>query len=536
MNRSKRTALPFRRISLLLALLLLAGCAASQEEGEPPQNDVVLKLMLPGSASGLDRVLAELYGQMDPEHRWRIEITWADADNYVHQLDSSLTAHEDYDLVFDAQWLSLSTQVSQRKYKNLKAYFNNPDYPGLQTAFPQEYLDANRFNGELYAIPLTNAYYDIPGFFYRKDLLDRLDLPFDEIRSYDEMTRYWDAVEQSGICKPVTLGSRGFYEFNMCDITLRKAGIWDITGWSFWSYPAKAVLSEDRTAILDVVFPGDDPDRFSGFPEPYRTNFLDEMFLKNAACAKWLSEEDLLQSDGTPQFVQGLSASYENSLGNGGSHKVEQLLKEHVPEGEVAFWAYDPAFGPNFRSDGILTNFLAWNYLCVPSYSDDPDEAMAFLDWLYSDWDRIDLFNYGVEGVDWQAIGDGEYALLNNPEGSFMFPAYELAWNPQHHRIDVALSESEKELMEYMFSPGSYAASPLAGYTIDTRPVGIEIASLNALYAEYYTGFVHGAYGDDTAEKIAEFHARSLEAGLEAVRGELVSQMQRYLDKKDGNS
>lgn len=117
-----------------------------------------------------------------------------------------------------------------------------------------------------------------------------------------------------------------------------------------------------------------------------------------------------------------------------------------------------------------------------------------------------------------------------------MFPPYELAWNPQHHRIDVALSESEKELMEYMFSPDSYAASPLAGYTIDTRPIGIEIASLNALYAEYYTGFVHGAYGDDTAEKIAEFHAKSLEAGLEAVRSELVSQMQRYLDKKDGNS
>ena len=42
MNRSKRAALPFRRISLLLALLLLAGCAASQGEGEPPQNDVVL--------------------------------------------------------------------------------------------------------------------------------------------------------------------------------------------------------------------------------------------------------------------------------------------------------------------------------------------------------------------------------------------------------------------------------------------------------------------------------------------------------------
>lgn len=520
--------------TLMAALCLTAGCIPpSEDEPQTDDHTVILRLLLPGEANGLDRALEELYGRMDPEQNWRLEITWAkEAADYARQLDNSLTAHEDYDLVFDAPWVSLSTQVNRRRYKNLKAYFNNPDYPGLYAAFPQEYLDANRIIGELYAVPLSNAYYDVPGFFYRKDLLEQLGLGFDSISTYEQMVWYWDAVEESGLCKPVTVGNRGFYELNLNDITLRKAGIWDISGWSFWEYPAKAILSEDRKTVLDVVFPGDSPERFASFPEPYNTNFLDEFLLENAACADWLSGDDLLQSSGEPQFVQGLSASYESSLGTWGSHKVEQLLQANVPNGEVAFWAYDPAFDERSRASGTVpTNYLAWNYLCIPDYSSDPDEAMAFLDWLFSDWGRTDIFNYGVEGSDWQAIGEDEYALLNNPEGTFTFPAYELAWNIQHHRVDVALSAVEKDLMEYVFSPENYVSSPLVGWTIDTTPINVEITMLNMLYAEYYTGFVHGAYGENTAAKISELHQRSLEAGLETVRGELISQIQQYLDR-----
>ena len=158
---------------------------------------------------------------------------------------------------------------------------------------------------------------------------------------------------------------------------------------------------------------------------------------------------------------------------------------------------------------------------------------MRFLDWLYSDWSRVDLFNYGVEGVDWQAIGENEYILLQ-PEGKpFSFPAYELAWNPQHHRVDASLPDSEKELMEFIFDSDSYVSSPLVGFTINTKAIGVELAGLNSLYSEYSTAFGHGAYGTSTQEKIEEFHARSEAIGLETVRAEIQRQIQQHLDKKN---
>lgn len=531
-NGTKRS----RRFLAAVLCLLLAGCAAA-EPAPAEAQPVTLRLLLRGSATGLDRALEALYAQMDEEHNWRLEITLLDASDYAQQLAGSLTAHQDYDLVFDAQWLSLVGQAERGSYRNLKSYFNNPDYPGLQAAFPEEYLEANRIDGELYAIPFTNTYYDVPGVYYRKDLLDDLGLDFTEITTRTQMEQFWQAVQAQGELKPITLGNRGFYQINLPEITLRQQGFYVITGWSFWDYPHYAILSADGKTVLDVVFPGDDPARFADLPEPYnKSNLLDDYLLQNAAYAVYLDPEDLLQADGKQAFLHGVSASCEGSLGSGGTPQVQQQLEKSVPGAEVGFWAYDEAFTAQARTAGAIpVDYSAWNYLCIPSYSADPDEAMAFLDWLYSDWARLDLFNYGVEGVDWVSVGQDEYRLLESAEtAAFSFPAYELAWNPLHHRLDVELPAQERALMQYIYDTGSYTPSPLAGFHLRTGAISIELARLGALYAEYYTGFCHGTYGADTAARIAELHARSEQIGLETVRAELIRQLQAFLDAKAG--
>lgn len=533
--KSHKTRFHHRAVCFLccFALCFCSGCGAlsGNSASAPADAPVTLRILLRGNVSGLDRVLEQMYNQMDETHCWRLDITLIDAADYAQQLARCLTAHEDYDLVFDAPWLSLAMQADQHSYKNLKTYFNNPDYPALQRVFSAEYLDANRVGGELYGIPFTNTYYDVPGIFYRQDLLEELTLGFDTITTREQLLAYWQAIADGGALRPVTLGSRGFYLLNLPEITLRQANIWDISGWSFWSYPSKVVLSEDGSTVLDVVFPGDEPERFAALPEPYNYDFLLNYFLQNAEYSKYLNPNDLLRNDGKPAFLLGQAASYEATQGSGGSAQVQQLLQQNVPGAKVEFWAYDSAFeADNRRPEAIPTNYAAWNFLCIPSYNDNPDEAMAFLNWLYSDFSRLDMFNYGVEGQDWEAVGETEYRLLKNPAGAFSFPSYELAWTPLHHRIDATLPAAEKDLMEYIYTPESYTLSPLSGFSMGTSRIGIELACLNALYETYYTGFMHGTYGGKTAEKVQEFHERSVELGLETVRAELIRQLQQHLD------
>ena len=228
-------------VMLCAALLFATACgtAPAQEQSATPDSSTpTIRFLLRGTASGMDRVLDALYAQMDDDHRWQLDFTFVDSGDYAQQLARSLTAHDNYDFVFDAPWQSLAMQTEQKNYKNLKNYFNNPEYPALQAAFSEEYLAANTISGGLYAIPFTNTYYDVPGIFYRKDLLQTLGLPFDEITNRAEMEQYWAAVRKKGEMKPISLGSRGFYQYNLPEITLRQNGIWVSQGWSFWDYPS----------------------------------------------------------------------------------------------------------------------------------------------------------------------------------------------------------------------------------------------------------------------------------------------------------
>ena len=84
--------------------------------------------------------------------------------------------------------------------------------------------------------------------------------------------------------------------------------------------------------------------------------------------------------------------------------------------------------------------------------------------------------------------------------------------------------------MNYAFDKNSYSTIPIAGWSLSTSRISIELAQLNALYQEYAPALSHGLYGSDTREKIAELHARSLPLGLETVRKEIVTQVQYYLD------
>ena len=368
-------------VMLCAALLFATACgtAPAQEQSATPDSSTpTIRFLLRGTASGMDRVLDALYAQMDDDHRWQLDFTFVDSGDYAQQLARSLTAHDNYDFVFDAPWQSLAMQTEQKNYKNLKNYFSSPEYPALQAAFSEEYLAANTISGGLYAIPFTNTYYDVPGIFYRKDLLQTLGLPFNEITNRAEMEQYWAAVRKKGEMKPISLGSRGFYQYNLPEITLRQNGIWVSQGWSFWDYPSQILLSSDGKQVLDVVFPGDSNEHFAALPEGYQINFLDAYLQQNATDSQWLSPDDLLQENGAQVFLLGQSASYEASLASG-TGQVQQQLRTIVPEGEVAFWTYDDAFLPQNRAQGsIPTTYAAWNDLCVPSYSTNTSKLCVF--------------------------------------------------------------------------------------------------------------------------------------------------------------
>ncbi len=63
-----------------------------------------------------------------------------------------------------------------------------------------------------------------------------------------------------------------------------------------------------------------------------------------------------------------------------------------------------------------MTNLQGNNFICIPAWSKKVDKALTFLDWLYANSTNHDLFELGVEGEDWKAIGDDRYEQIKSDD------------------------------------------------------------------------------------------------------------------------
>jgi len=526
-----------RLVCLLFVLLLsispMSGCSMNKSPVPKDTEDTVLKIYLRGNVQNIDDVLKEFERQTRNTLHIKLQIVGLTSKTYPDIMPLKLAAGEDADLVFDAPWMTLNQMVSKGMYMDLEKYFNNDKYPGIKKAFSKEFLDGNRFNGKIFGVPLAQNYLDVPGVVYRKDLLKKYNLGFDTITSMKQLQEFYDAVlTHEKKIAPLSVGLRGFYLMHTHNLDLMSHNIFDITGWNFTKYPGKIVLSEDGKTVKDVVFAGDDASRFQALGGKYNYDFFKKAYFEQASWNKYLEEDALTTANGDDLFNAGLSASTECTLSSN-TLEYQTNLSVVAPNAECSFFAYDEVFSDNNMKPGAIPSLKqAWNFICIPRYSQNSDKAMEFLNWLFAKQEHMELFEFGLEGSDWLHNGNDEYSTLVNTKGKYTFPAYELAWNPSYVRTLEGLKDHEKKILNYVNDEKSYSPVSIAGWSIDTSKISIEIAQLSALYEESYTLFQEGQYGNQTQAKLTEFHQRSEEMGLENVRKAIKEQVQNYLNTK----
>ena len=122
--------------------------------------------------------------------------------------------------------------------------------------------------------------------------------------------------------------------------------------------------------------------------------------------------------------------------------------------------------------------FSIFNGNAVPSSCKNPEAGIKFLDWLYSNEENYRLFTYGIEGRNYNIVGDRIAEFVKGPDGNNTWHYDE--W--QMGLIDYKLFEegiSEKCLeVETQPMSGKITVSPIIGFTFDQTPVANEIANL----------------------------------------------------------
>ncbi|GAA3407423.1 extracellular solute-binding protein [Paenibacillus hodogayensis] len=528
-------------VAVALSAVMIAGCSKSADNG-PKTGDgaqtgvksdgkkvpdlVTLQFYFPGDPpNDQQAVLDEFYNRTKDTLNVKLNFNWVPWDQLKEKIGLKLASGEQVDAVFDAQWNTMPQMIAKGTFLKLDSYFNNDKYPGLKKAFPDAYINNNKFvdsNKEehIYGVPFTQTYGSLTGVVIRKDLRVKYGLP--EIKSLAELETYFDAVlkNEKGI---IPFGVNG---------SLSSLGNWlqaDVKPTDLNAIMAGDLIPHFniKNGKVDVVFAGED---ISGLPAPLNTK---EMFyLQENTARRWYTkgylEKDIIsQKDSAGFFKAGKFAAV--GADTAGFNSVFRELKKAVPGAEAELVDLVP--GTREQKPGaVKTDFKAWNFSSIPTTSKNADRVMAFFDWLYADAKNHDLFEYGIEGKHWVAVGPDKFKLPDgvDPGKNYSFPGYVLTWNPNYKRTPADWPEELQKREKYLSEEKSYVKSTTAGFTLNAEPIKSELAKVGPEFKKVRTVASLGLtenYEADYKEAIEKMK----KMGLDKIRDEIKKQLEEFL-------
>lgn len=515
-----------------------AGASAGGNGGGSAPEATTLKIYLFSQAEGFDRVAAKFEEETKDTLNIKLDFVWSDAQTHREKVPLMMGNQEEADLVFDAYWMNLSTMHNQGAYATLNEYFNNPEYPGLQAAFGNGFLDqVTDTDGNIFAIPFTQAAEDIPVIYYRKDLADKYNITIDSDEKLEEYFKAVKADIDAGTLQMTAPfgvgGTRAFYWLDHDLYEKRASNIFSIDSSNFGiGMEVEAAVSSDGKTVLGVATLGDPDEAYASFPAPYNKNTrTDRAVNKLTKWAAYTQPDSQTENDAkTNLFFPGKVAATESNIGN--YTEYDNAVK--ALGGELGVYVYNPLMreGKPFVSAPLT----AWNFLCVPQQSTKKDQAMKFLDWLFTNSANHDLFELGIEGEDWEAVGEDEYRKLDG--STYSFPGFEMTWNPNFIRTNSGLPDDAKAIVKYGNDPDTYIASPIAGFTFDntaTPELQTAFAAVSVIQTEYQPQIMLGLTKDPAAAQalVDEYYQKAEAAGLETIRQAVQDQLQAFLDAKN---
>lgn len=502
-----------------------AGSTAPAAKKDP----VTLNIRFFGAENGHYRAVDPAFREFEKRTKdtlnTSLNVVWTPPADYGSKQQLWLTSGEDFDLF--VPW-DKDRNAKEGALADLSKYFNNPKYPGLQKAFSPEYIKDNQFMGKTFYIPITNALTDIEGVIYRKDLLTKYGMK--DISSYDDLYNFLEKVSanEKDLVPYGNYGNIAFFKL-FTDISAQQLDgkvFPFIGGGNPKQNYIYVQVAEDEKSVAGIAAYGDPASEWANINPKYGMDYLMNQFNQAKRFNKFIPVDTVTNPDSKKGSLFGAGFV---TLSNFKS--VEAGIKLKDPKAELGFW---PIFknAQEMAPGKLSTDGKAWNFLAIPASSKKIDRTMEFLDWVFSNQENNDLFTYGIKGKNWEPVGTNEWKIPDGVDASqnYLFPGYQLTWNPTLSRIPAGLPDQLKKYYEYEFKPDSYKKNALAGFVFDTEPVKSEIAKCNTARDKYMPFLLSGV--GDVNENLSKMNADLKASGVDKIKEELKKQINAFLAQK----
>ena len=510
----------------------------SAEETPAPPEEVTLEFYMPSPVSevtDMQAVLDKFYEETKDTLNTKIHFNFTTFDDIGQKVSLKLAAGEQVDSIFTAPWTSpnINQQISQGQLLNLDSYFNNDKYPGLKKAFTQEYLKNNSFadstgTSHIYGIPFTHGFNSGSVIYYRKDLAEKYGIG--EITSYDDLVAFYDAIVKN---------EKGIVPLSLNGSNINLASILSEMKTTEASYRIQSGVAPFTNAVVfegskDVYIPKtmnpwNDPE----FVKLAKSPPAEDPLWYYAAAVDWYNkgyiEKDVLaQKDPDGQFMAGKAASVYRSLDIYSTQS--QQLEAAIPGAKLGYFITNQ-FLRDEKPKMMGSDFKAWNFAAIPANSKNADRTMAFFDWLFSSQENHDLFEFGIEGKHWNAIGDSKYEVPAGLDSTqtYNFPAYTLTWNPTMVRYDSKTPDDVVRKLNLLGDTNFFYSLPASGFSFVSDNVTNELAKISDVASKMHPiGF---GLVPDYKTALDQLQEDLDKAGYQKLVAELQKQFSDYLSQ-----
>jgi putative aldouronate transport system substrate-binding protein len=515
---------------------LLAGCAqaaptskpqpaavpqATQEPAKPtavpptaaPAKPVKITLVeswfgVPQFKESIDPVNAEISKKMQSEGL-NVEIQSMILENHSDKYPLLYASGADFTMAFDAPWYKMTGLLDQGALlaiDDLVKQFG----PNIVEKVTPEIMDFNYMNGHLCGIPTAFYYSGTCGVVWREDLRRKYNVPAPtSADGWKSLEPFLDAIKKN---EPslIPLAFHPTYSPTTTNICLRH-------GWNPGDPPKLGLIIPDILADTKYMNIEDIPEYIQG-AELLRS-WWEKGYVPKADLAFATESEG---SDKT-YFIPGKCAAYMENEPDFKFYDVEKQLKKAFPDAEAMGCDLTGMRAGKVKGIGQRRQ---WNFIVFNAGAPQQEQqaGIQFFNWLMGSQDNLDMWWFGVDGVNYKKEPDSRYSDI---EGVDQTRNYRREWYVsgcpgRFRRLDIALPKAAEDAIKFFSGPENWVFNPYEAYAPDTKPLETQLASIQAVYNEAMHGLDTGqttvADGKATATRMLD------DAGRLEVRAALQKQ------------
>lgn len=500
-QREERRKIMKRRkwLSILLAAsmgcALLAGCGSSEEdtsgdtastaaetEGETSSvyfdetQEIQMYTLTMYDDDGLDDVEAAINEISEAEINVHINIEALDISAYMEQVGLMLAGGEAFDLVMctSIPVVSFSTMQSQNELMDITEYLEV--YAPETAELMSDYIGATTVDGSVYAVPCYRIYNSNCYLMMRTDILDELGLTeqAESITSWSEYEAILEEVYENMDSLPEDMQISYVMTIADAEGTVITNAYADVATDDFSGNYGFDLLNTTGRIYID-----EETDTVGSYyaTDDYKTS-IDRVY--EWAQSGYIYADAATADDGADTgMASGACFSYVSQ-----SEYGVEAVKEAATGFDLTV--------VEFAEIPIQTsNGSAWAW-AVPTTSENPEAAVAFMELMYTNADIENLFVYGIEGKDYELNEEGEACILEDGEyqsSDFFygnqFLAYPAEGTGSNFREEALAQMEEAEI------------SPYYGFTVNTDEISNELTAISTVVTKYKPGLEAGSLSSE---------------------------------------